>query len=63
VTKNRLGGELNLQGIRVEYDPPSNRIYENSRDHNNLTQVYGWNADTMDAFVGVDEDDLDNIPF
>lgn len=61
VTKNRIDGKVNLKGIEVEYDEPSNRIYYNGK-HNNRNRVYGWNkSDIGDGFTDVE--DLDTIPF
>lgn len=62
ITKNRLDGRTNLDGIEVEYDEPSNRIYyAGPKEHNNRDRVYGWNmTESIETFV--DADDL-KIPF
>lgn len=63
VSKNRLDGQLNLTGIEVEYEISSNRIYCNSKDHNNRDKDYGWLRANVEESGFMPVDDLDEIPF
>lgn len=56
VAKNRLFGKINLNGIILNYDERSKRVFGNGDD---LDYQYGW--DKSDGFQNV-EDDQD-IPF
>ena len=57
IAKNRLFGKINLNGIVLDYDEKSKRIYSNDDE---LIREYGWNVDS-DGFQKVDE--LEEIPF
>ena len=57
IAKNRLFGKINLNGIVLDYDEKSKRIYSNDDE---LIREYGWNMDS-DRFQKVDE--LEEIPF
>lgn len=57
VTKNRLGGKLNLNGIGLYFDEKSKRISENPGDFNELM---GW-EDPESGFLAMDE--MEEIPF
>ena len=57
IAKNRLFGKINLNGIVLDYDEKSKRIYSNDDE---LVREYGWNVDS-DGFQKVDE--LEEIPF
>ena len=58
VAKNRLFGEINLDGIILDYDERSKRIYGAGDD---LDYQYGW--DKSDGFYSADIDDSDECPF
>ena len=51
ISKNRLFGKINLNGILLDYDEKSKRIY-GSRD--DVNKEFGWN--NTDGFISVDED-------
>lgn len=57
IAKNRLFGKINLNGIVLDYDEKSKRIY-NSDDE--LSREYSWNKDS-EGFSKVD--DMEDIPF
>ena len=50
IAKNRLFGKINLNGIVLDYDEKSKRIYSNDDE---LIREYGWNVDS-DGFQKVD---------
>ena len=50
ISKNRLFGKINLNGILLDYDEKSKRIY-GSRD--DVNKEFGWN--NTDGFISVDE--------
>ena len=57
IAKNRLFGKINLNGIVLDYDEKSKRIYSNDDE---LSREYGWNKDP-EGFRKVD--DMEGIPF
>lgn len=57
IAKNRLFGKLNLNGIVLDYDEKSKRIYSSNDE---LNREYGWNMDS-DGFQKAD--DIEGIPF
>lgn len=56
VAKNRLFGKINLNGILLDYDERSKRIYGKADD---LDYQFGW--DKSDGFVQVEYED--SVPF
>ena len=58
VAKNRLFGKINLDGIILDYDERSKRIYGDGDD---LDYQYGW--DKSDGFYSADIDESDECPF
>lgn len=58
VAKNRLFGKINLNGIILDYDERSKRIYGTG---DNLDYQYGW--DKSDGFYSADIDESDECPF
>ena len=56
ISKNRLFGKIDLQGIRLNYDEKSKRIYG---PYDDVNKEFGWG--NTDGFVEVDEDQP--IPF
>ena len=57
VAKNRLFGKINLDGILLDYDERSKRIFGKGDD---LDYQYGW--DKSDGFYSADEEQMD-LPF
>lgn len=57
IAKNRLFGKTNLQGIILNYDERSKRIYGQNDDVN---KQFGW--DISDGFINADESNYE-IPF
>ena len=58
VAKNRLFGKINLDGIILDYDERSKRIYGDGDD---LDYQFGW--DQSDGFYSADTEDPDDMPF
>lgn len=59
IAKNRLFGKVDLDGIVLNYDEKSKRIYT---DSDSLDYEFGWNK-TEDGFRSVSEEEMDNIPY
>ena len=57
IAKNRLFGKINLNGIVLDYDEKSKRIYSND---NELSREYGWNKDS-EGFSKTN--DMEDNPF
>lgn len=57
VAKNRLFGKINLNGIVLDYDERSKRIYGRGDD---LDHQFGW--DKSDGFYSADEEQI-SLPF
>ena len=63
VTKNRLTGECNNDGIKVDFHKASQRIYYDGA-HNNLNDVFSWTAKTSKENAnGFGNASFDEIPF
>lgn len=58
ITKNRTTGKLNWDGIPVEYEPKSMRIYEEGKPIETLLELKD-----ADTFNPVTEDEFAEIPF
>jgi len=58
ITKNRTTGKLNWDGIQVEYEPESMRIYETGSSPEVIFEL-----PQNEGFTAVSEEDLDEIPF
>ena len=58
VAKNRLFGKINLNGIVLDYDEKSKRIYSNDDE---LNHDYGWSANE-DGFRDID-DEMEDFPY
>ena len=56
ITKNRLYGDLNTEGITLNYDPLSKRIYATDAE---LIKFYSWETNEM----GLKEVDSEPLPF
>lgn len=56
ITKNRLYGDLNTEGITLNYDPLSKRIYATDAE---LIRFYSWETNEM----GMKEVDSEPLPF
>ena len=61
VAKNRLFGKLNLEGIVLEYDEKSKRIYDpREKNSGGLHQQFGWDKSSDDWSYGMN---LEDTPF
>lgn len=61
VAKNRLFGKLNLEGIVLEYDEKSKRIYDpREKNSGGLHQQFGWDKSSDDWSYGAN---LEDTPF
>ena len=53
VAKNRLFGKLNLEGIVLEYDEKSKRIFSNAEE---LNRRYGWEKENNGFYESAEGD-------